>query len=614
MLGAHYLGSGKCTFKVWTPNSQSVSIKITTPDERDIALDAQKRGYWQRSVEDIKPGSRYYYRLNGQTDRPDPASNFQPEGIYGPSAVTDHNSFSWSDENWKPVALEKIVIYELHVGTFTPQGSFEAIIDRLDDLVELGVNAIELMPVTQFPGERNWGYDGVFPFAVQNSYGGPEGLKRLVNACHKHNLAVILDVVYNHLGPEGNILSEFGPYFTDKYKTPWGNAINFNGKYSDQVRNFFISNAIFWLQQYHIDALRLDALHAIYDTSAKPFIRELAEKVEDFSNQSGRKHYLIGESDLNDVKIIQSKQTGGYGLDAQWCDDFHHSLHTFIINERGGYYADFGKMSHLVKSYNEGFVYSGQYSKHRKRRHGSSSKDIHACKFVVFSQNHDQIGNRMLGERLSKLASFEALKLAAGAILFSPYIPLLFMGQEYGEESPFLYFTSHKDPSLVSAVREGRKNEFKAFGWAGQIPDPQAVETFHKSKIKWENRKSDKHKMLLGFYKCLIKLRKETPALSNLSKKDLRAYNVDDNKLIVLHRWYDNNQIICFMNFDKQDINFTTDIPEGRWVKFIDSAEENRGGNGSMLPGFIEQKQSLNVPALSFAAFKLTLDPNEKKA
>jgi maltooligosyltrehalose trehalohydrolase len=277
MLGAHYLGSGKCIFNVWAPSSQSVSVKITTPDERDIALDAQEKGYWQTSVEDIKPGSRYYYRLNGQTDRPDPASNFQPEGIYGPSAVIDHNSFSWSDENWKPIALEKIIIYELHVSTFTPQGSFEAIIDRLDDLLELGVNTIELMPVAQFPGERNWGYDGVFPFAVQNSYGGPEGLKRLIDACHQCNLTVILDVVYNHLGPEGNILSEFGPYFTDKYKTPWGNAINFDGEYSDQVRNFFISNAIFWLQQYHIDALRLDALHAIYDTSAKPFIRELAK-------------------------------------------------------------------------------------------------------------------------------------------------------------------------------------------------------------------------------------------------------------------------------------------------------------------------------------------------
>ena len=612
MLGAHYLDSEKCIFKVWAPNLQSVSVKITNPDEREIVLDAQERGYWQASLKDVEPGSLYYYRLNDQIDRPDPASNFQPQGIHGPSTVIDHNVFSWSDKNWKPIALEKIIIYELHIGTFTPQGGFEAIISRLDDLVELGINTIELMPVAQFPGERNWGYDGVFPFAVQNSYGGPEGLKKFVDACHKHHIAVILDVVYNHLGPEGNILSEFGPYFTDKYKTPWGNAVNFDGEYSDEVRNFFISNAIFWLQQYHIDALRLDALHAIYDSSAKPFIRELAEKIEDFCNQAGQKHYLIGESDLNDVKFIQSSQTGGYGLDAQWCDDFHHSLHTLLTNEGNGYYADFCKKKHLTKSFQEGFVYSWQYSKHRKRHHGSSSKDIHACKFVVFSQNHDQVGNRMLGERLSQLISFEAMKLAAGAILFSPYIPLLFMGQEYGEKSPFLYFVSHSDASLVSAVREGRKNEFKSFRWTGKIPDPQAIETFRKSKIKWESRKSAKHKMLLEFYKCLIKLRKQIPALSNLSKKDLRIYSVDDKNLLILHRWHNNNQIICFMNFEKQDINFVPERLEGQWIKFVDSTEKKWGGKDSTLPDFIEQKQNLNIPAISFAAFKS--DSYKKKA
>src|SRR4030066_1209493 len=320
-----------------------------------------------------------------------------------------------------------MIMYEIHVGTFTPEGTFDAVILRLDELSVLGINTIELMPVAQFPGERNWGYDGTYPFAVQNSYGGPEGLKILINECHKKGMAVILDVVYNHFGPEGNYLWDYGPYFTDRYKTPWGQAINYDDLYSNEVRNFFIENALHWFKNYHFDALRLDAIHGIFDFSAKAFLQELAEKVEEFSSSEGKKYYLIAESDLNDSRVIRPGNMGGYGIDAQWCDDFHHAVHTLLVHENKGYYVDFGETEHLVKSFREGFVYSGQYSEYRKRNHGNSSRDCPAEQFIVFTQNHDQVGNRMFGERLSNLVSFESLKLAAGAVLLSPYIPLLFM-------------------------------------------------------------------------------------------------------------------------------------------------------------------------------------------
>ncbi len=614
MLGVYYSGSSQCDFRVWAPFAKKVSIEIRHPHQREIPLEPQPYGYWQKQIGAIEPGSRYFIRLDKDITRPDPASHFQPEGVHGPSQIVDHNAFAWSDHTWQGIPLEQMIIYELHVGTFTPEGTFEAIISRLNDLRELGINAIEVMPIAQFPGNRNWGYDGVFPFSVHNAYGGPTGLKKLVNACHDHGIAVILDVVYNHLGPEGNYLSQFGPYFTDKYKTPWGEAINFDDAYSDPVRHYFICNALFWFEQYHIDALRLDALHAVFDMSAKPFLRELAEHVNDFSNRRGRKYYLIGESDLNDTKLIRTWRQNGYGLDAQWCDDLHHSLHTLLTNEYDGYYADFGQVDDLIKSLNEGFVYSGQYSKHRKRRHGNSSQDIPASGFVVFSQNHDQVGNRMRGERLANLVSFEALKLAAGTILFSPYIPLLFMGQEYGETAPFLYFVSHTDPALVEAVRKGRANEFKAFGWQGEVPDPQAEETFLKSNIDWQSRNTEHHQILLKFYTFLIKLRKKTPALSNLSKVDREAEQVGDKKLICLHRPSSNSHIICFLNFENNDCSFTPNIPAGQWHKFMDSAEDQWAGRGAALAPRIESGQSLTMPPLSFAAYRSNSDPKKKAA
>ncbi|NIO20211.1 MAG: malto-oligosyltrehalose trehalohydrolase, partial [Candidatus Aenigmarchaeota archaeon] len=357
-IGPHYIGNGRCEFSIWAPFLKDVAIKMVSPEERLIPMSRYKNGYWKVVVDDVFPRTLYFYRLERSLDRPDPASNFQPEGVHGPSQIVDHSAFQWEDKNWRGINLENMIIYELHVGTFTNEGTFDAIIPRLDDLCDLGINAINIMPVAQFPGERNWGYDGVHPFAVQNSYGGLEGLKRLVNACHKRGIAIILDVVYNHLGPEGNYLGDFGPYFTEKYKTPWGSAINFDDAYSDEVRNFFIENALYWFLHYHVDGLRLDAVHAIYDMSAKPFLHEVAERVEDFSNEYGRKFYLIAESNLNDVKVITRRKFGGYGINAQWCDDFHHSLHTLLTDEKTGYYIDFGNMEQFVKALREGFVIS----------------------------------------------------------------------------------------------------------------------------------------------------------------------------------------------------------------------------------------------------------------
>ena len=446
-LGAIPGENGRCCFRVWAPRAEKVEVRLVAPQERLLPLKKAEAGYFHGVLERVEPGARYFYRLDGTRERPDPASRFQPEGVHGPSQVIEPD-FPWTDQGWCGLGLPAYVIYEIHVGAFTPAGTFEAVIPHLAELKELGITALELMPVAQFPGRRNWGYDGVFPYAVQNSYGGPAGLKRLVDACHRHGLAVILDVVYNHLGPEGNYLGDYGCYFTDRYRTPWGEAVNFDGPHSDEVRRFFIENALYWIGDCHIDALRLDALHAIFDQSPQPFLAELAEAVHAQAEGLNRRVHLMAESDLNDVRLIRPPELGGYGLDAHWNEDFHHALHTLLTGEQGGYYEDFGRLAQLAKAFREGFVYSGQYSPYRRRRHGSSSRGLPGQRFIVFAQNHDQVGNRLLGDRLTRLVSFEALKLAAGAMILSPFLPLLFMGEEYGEVAPFHYFISHSDPAV----------------------------------------------------------------------------------------------------------------------------------------------------------------------
>ncbi|PYV01833.1 MAG: malto-oligosyltrehalose trehalohydrolase, partial [Acidobacteria bacterium] len=469
-LGATWLGDGRCRFLVWAPHAQTVEVLVLAPQPQTAIMERIERGYYEAIIAGVGPGSLYVYRLDGSHERPDPASRFQPQGVHGPSQVVDTQAFEWGEDGWSGLPLESYLIYELHVGTFTPEGTFDGAIPHLDDLKDLGVTAVELMPVAQFPGARNWGYDGVYPFAVQASYGGPDGLRRLINACHQREVAVVLDVVYNHLGPEGNYFGDFGPYFSDRYRTPWGLGFNFDGPESDEVVRFFVENAIEWLTEFHVDALRLDAIHSIVDLCARPFLAELSQAVRTLAQRLDRRVYLIAESNLNDVRVIRPPQLGGFGFDAQWNDDFHRALHTLLTGERNGYYCDFGGVEPLAKALTEGFVYSGQYSRYRRRRHGNSSRLIPAHRLVVFAQNHDQVGNRMLGERLSalvSLVSFEGLKLAAGTTILSPFIPLLFMGEEYGETAPFQYFVDHSDPALIELVREGRRKDFARFDWQG---------------------------------------------------------------------------------------------------------------------------------------------------
>jgi maltooligosyltrehalose trehalohydrolase len=604
-LGATYLGRDRTRFLVWAPFSERVELHIVAPRERTISLDKKERGYFETLAEGVPAGSLYFFRPGGRPEYPDPASRSQPQGVHGPSQVVVPD-FPWEDSHWKGLPLEKYIIYELHTGTFTSRGTFDAIIEHLERLKDLGITAVELMPVAQFPGARNWGYDGAFPFAVQDSYGGPEGLKRLVNACHMTGLAVVLDVVYNHLGPEGNRLAEFGPYFTDRYHTPWGAALNFDGAYSDEVRRFFIENALYWVTDFHIDALRLDALHAILDISACTFVEELAAAVHRRAKELGRNIYLIGESTANSARLIRSADSGGYGLDAQWNDDFHHSLHVLLTREKTGYYQDFGTIGQLAKAFREGFVYSGEYSAYRRHRHGTSSKDIAAHRFVVFAQNHDQVGNRAQSERLSHIVSFEALKLAAGIVILSPFLPLIFMGEEYGETAPFPYFVSHSDKALIEAVRKGRRAEFASFDWQGEIPDPQDEATFLAARINQGLCSEGWHKVLQDFYRELIRLRRENAALACLSKENMEVTGNDENKTLYIRRWQNDSEIMILFNLNDGEIRLNQPIPEGRWRKILDSAETRWLGAGSAVPEKSDPtgRFDLTLRASSFVLFE----------
>jgi len=567
-------------FRVWAPRAPFVSLRIIG-QQRETPMEKEEKSYFAAFVKDLSLGAKYFYLLGGGRPRPDPVSRSQPEGVHGPSEVIDPDQFEWEDEDWKGAPLEEMILYEIHTGAFTSEGTFDAVVPFLNYLKDdLGVTAVELMPVAQFPGGRNWGYDGTFLYAPQNSYGGPDGLKKLINACHRKGLAVLLDVVYNHLGPEGNYLGEFGPYFTDRYHTPWGAAINYDGPESDEVRRFIVGNGLYWITEYHVDGLRIDAIHGIFDFSARHILDEIREAAHRQAKRLGRQVAVIAESNLNDVRVINPSSKGGYGLDGQWNDDFHHSLHTLLTGERNGYYRDFGDFQQLVKALREGFVYNGQYSSYRKRRHGSSSKHLPPKKFVVFSQNHDQVGNRFKGDRLSTLVSFEALKLAAGIVLLSPNIPLLFMGEEYGEEAPFQYFVSHSDPALIEAVRRGRKEEFSAFGWGEEIPDPQDIDTFLKSKIRLDHHDQEKHITLFKLYKRLIQIRKEIPSLACPSKKDIQVESSEKEKILWIRRKYRGDQTIAIFNFNDKPTQIETALGPGIWERVFASAAEEWGGMG----------------------------------
>jgi maltooligosyltrehalose trehalohydrolase len=540
-------------------------------------------GCYELLLDNVWPGARYFFRLDGDREFPDPASRLQPSGVFGPSELIA-SEFPWTDDAWRGISLSDYIIYELHTGLFSPEGTFEAAIPFLNGLKALGATAIELMPVAQFSGERNWGYDGVYPFAVQNSYGGPAGLRRLVDACHARGLAVVLDVVYNHLGPEGNFLAQYGPYFTPQYRTPWGAAINFDGEHSEGVRRFFIENALYWLQGCHVDALRLDAVHAIFDFSAETFLEQLSDAVHGSAEQGKRPLYLICECNRNDVREIRPRELGGYGLDAHWNDDFHHALHALLTGEKAGYYRDFGKFTHMVKAFREGYVYTGQHSEFRRRRHGVSSKAVAASKFVVFAQNHDQVGNRMRGERSSLLVSREALKLAAGVVLLSPYVPLIFMGEEYGETAPFQYFTSHSDAGLIEAVRRGRREEFAAFRWQGEVPDPQAESAFLNCKLNRALMGGAEHRVLYEYYQELIRLRKTLVRLGLLTKETMRVEGLEDLRILIVVYYNETSAAAAALNFGDEPASVAAKAPPGRWRLALDSSESRWGGPGAPAP------------------------------
>jgi maltooligosyltrehalose trehalohydrolase len=597
-LGATRSPGGEWQFLLWAPRAQRVDIHLLGPAEQTIEMEKLDHGYYFAATEAMEPGARYFYRLDHRRELPDPASRFQPEGVHCPSQLVDISTFNWTDGDWKGVALQHSIFYELHVGTYTPEGSFDALIPHLPELAALGITTIELMPVAQFPGARNWGYDGVFPYAPQNTYGGPAGLQRLVNAAHAHGLAVALDVVYNHLGPEGNYLGSYGPYFTDRYRTPWGEAMNFDGAGSDEVRRFFVENALHWLEDYHFDALRLDAIHGIFDFSARPFLSQLKSSVAELSRRLGRQIHLIAESDLNDARVILPREHGGYDLDAQWSDDFHHSVHTLLTGEKNGYYRDFGDISHLVTTLRDGWCYSGQYSAYRQRKHGNSPQGISASHFVVCSQNHDQIGNRAMGERLSALADFEALKLAAGVTLLSPFVPLLFMGEEYVERAPFQYFTGHLDPALAEAVRRGRQEEFAAFGWKGRIPDPQDESTFRRSQLRHDLKSQEPHSTLLQFYRRLIRFRREQE-LGSDAKWQVKQCG---KSLLLLLREGQRRRLVMIFNFAPSVGTAELSELQGSWHSKISSADPAWQGPGAGVPAEVNfsREPILRLPPRSF--------------
>ncbi len=582
-LGATLRPQAGCDFLLWAPKAGRVTLHIDSPRKAQCPLQPLANGYHFLRMDQLAGGAKYWFQLEDGPLRPDPASRFQPDGPHGPSQVISP-SFAWSDQSWSGLPLAEHVFYELHVGIFTPEGTLDAIVPRLDSLRELGVTAVELMPVAQFPGTRNWGYDGTFPFSVHNSYGGPEALRRLVDQCHRRGMAVVLDVVYNHLGPEGNYLSEFGHYFSDRYRVPWGQAINFDGPHSDHVRRYFIENALAWVSDFHVDALRLDAIHAIYDFSAVPFLAELTAAVHRRARELGRKIHVFPESDCNDARHVEAPEKGGFGMDAQWNDDFHHAVHVLLTEERNGYYEDFHGARCLARSLREGFVFQGEYSAYRRKRHGSPSAQIPPQRLIVFSQNHDQTGNRMLGERMSALADFEALKFAACAMLFSPFLPLLFMGEEYAETAPFQYFVSHTDAALVEAVRDGRREEFSRFGWKGEVPDPQSEETFARCRLHWGLRGSGKHRTMLAFYAELLRLRREIPSLGAAHSSGREVRLEEKSSLLTLHRRADQGSTMTLLHCAAVPARVSCEFPRGDWKKILDSSEARWEGPGSRVP------------------------------
>jgi maltooligosyltrehalose trehalohydrolase len=546
-------------FTIWAPDANKMAVKIgdalypmNGPDEV---------GWWNASVEAADDGTDYAFVLNDDaTSYPDPRGLWQAHGVHGPSRVYDHAAFVWNDERWQGPPLSGAVIYEVHVGTFTAAGTFDAAIERLNYLFQLGVTHVELMPVVEFPGKFGWGYDGVALFAVNDHYGGPNGLKRFVDACHSRGLAVLLDVVYNHFGPVGNYATKFGPYLTHRHNTPWGDAVNFEDAGSDEVRRFFCDSALMWMRDYHVDGLRLDAVHEFMDRSAIHFMEQLSAEVDILSSMLERKMVLIAESDLNDPKVVRPREAGGYGMDAQWSDDFHHALFTILNVEGDGkaYYADFGSFEKLAKALTSMFVYDGVYSRYRRHTHGRPVFGLSAHHFVGFIQNHDQVGNRATGDRLQHIVGIARAKVAAGIVLTSPSIPLLFQGEEFAASTPFQYFADHGDPEMAMAIREGRKQEFAAFGWdPEEIPDPDSRDTFERSKLNWNEIHEGEHGEMLEWVRRLIHLRRHAPSLNDGDLSHIKVKFDEEKRWLAIIR----GQVLVLCNLGGEPVKLEN--PEG---------------------------------------------------
>lgn len=566
-------------FAVWSPFAKRLSLSVAGIVQAMQGPDG--RGWWRLDASDAGYGTDYGFLVDDDAKAyPDPRSAWQPNGVHGLSRVYDHDRFAWGDGKFQAPPLSSGIVYELHVGTFTPEGTFDAAIEKLDYLVALGTTHVELMPVAAFEGKHGWGYDGVALFAVHEPYGGPDGLKRFVNAAHAKGLAVLLDVVYNHFGPSGNYTGKYGPYVTDSHHTPWGGAVNLEEAGSGEVRRFFCDNALMWMRDYHIDGLRLDAVHAFFDRSAIHFLEQLTTEVETLQAQLGRRLVLIAESDLNDPRIVTPREAGGLGTDAQWSDDFHHALFA-VLNpkERNGYYADFGSLAQLAKALEQTFVYDGIYSSYRRRIHGRPTGSLSQHRFLGYIQTHDQVGNRAIGDRISHIAGLDRAKIAAAIVLLSPFVPMLFQGEEWAASTPFQYFADHEDRELARLVSEGRKREFATFGWDPEmIPDPESPETYEASKLQWKELNQPEHAQMLEWYRALIRLRRATSSLNDGGRANVRVTFDEDKKWMRMER----GDITVLCNLGTDDCSFP--VPQSSFLEMASRKTLQIAGNAISLP------------------------------
>jgi maltooligosyltrehalose trehalohydrolase len=584
-------------FGIWAPQAQKLSLKWRN---QVLPLNGpNRRGWWTLEVPDAGCGDEYSFLFDDDpTPYPDPRSQRQTSGVHGPSELYDHSLFEWHDQLWRGSPKTGAIIYELHVGTFSKEGTFDGAIQHLQYLADLGVTHVEVMPVAGWAGKQGWGYDSVALFSPHEPYGGPDGLKRFVDACHTTGLSVILDVVYNHFGPVGNYTIKFGPYLNPNRKTPWGDAVNLDQEGSDEVRRFFVDNALMWLKDYHCDGLRFDAVHAFIDLSAVHFIEQISIEVERLSATLSKEFYLIAESDLNDPRVVRSREGNGYGMDSQWSDDFHHSLFALLYSPKEGetgYYGDFGSLGDLHKALKHAYVYDGQYSQYRKRRHGRPADGLSAHHFVHFDQNHDQVGNRGWGERQEHLVGFAAAKVSIGLLLTAPYIPMLFMGEEWATSVPFLYFADHEDEEMRRAVAEGRKREFAAFGFDADVPNPEDQKTYERSKLKWEEQGEAKHAEMLAWVKALIKLRRHTVSLNDGDMHHLLVSTDNERRTLVMER----DEARVLINFGEQPYTFA--LLEGERLELI-----SRGGIDA-------HENYLDLPPMTLAVLMSTTEEVENR-